>query len=78
MKNGSGKWKQLPSNNQNPSRFNQYEGSYKNDKKHGFGIFEWEAGNKYSGSYFNDEREGWGTMEWIDGSTFKGQWKEGI
>lgn len=51
---------------------NQYEGEYLDDKKHGFGVFEWESGNRYNGLYFQDERHGYGIMKWTDGSTYKG------
>ena len=78
MKHGQGKWKQLPSNQAEPSKFNSFEGKYENDVKHGWGRFEWEAGNKYTGNYRFDERDGWGTMEWIDGSQYMGHWKKGI
>jgi hypothetical protein len=44
------------------------------DKKHGYGVFEWETGNVYSGNYFEDERNGYGVMKWTDGSTYMGTW----
>lgn len=78
MKHGQGKWKQLPTNPAEPNKFNSFEGKYENDVKHGWGCFEWEAGNKYTGNYRFDERDGWGTMEWIDGSQYSGHWKKGI
>ncbi len=37
---------------------NRYEGNYKNDKKHGNGIYEWADGRKYIGEYVEDKREG--------------------
>ena len=48
------------------------------DKKHGYGVFQWESGNKYSGNYHYDERQGYGTMEWTDMSKFKGHWIKGV
>ena len=51
---------------------------YKNDKKHGKGVFEWESGNRYMGSYLNDERHGYGVMEWTDESKYLGTWVDGI
>ena len=56
MKHGKGKWKKAPSNPDVKNRFNQFEGYYEMDKKHGFGEFIWESGNKYSGNYHIDER----------------------
>lgn len=72
MKSGFGKWRQQPSNPDQPMKFNQFEGEYKNDVKEGKGIFIWEAGNRYEGDYSGDERHGWGTMSWIDGSKYLG------
>jgi hypothetical protein len=57
---------------------NSYEGQYANDKKHGYGIFEWESGNVYNGKYVDDERHGYGVMRWTDGSTYLGTWESGI
>ena len=50
--------------------YNQYDGYYEMDKKHGYGEFHWESGTKYSGNYHEDERQGYGTMEWTDGSKY--------
>jgi hypothetical protein len=54
---------------------NTYEGEYYMDKKHGYGVFEWESGNVYKGNYFEDERNGFGIMKWTDGSTYMGTWQ---
>jgi hypothetical protein len=72
LKHGKGKWRQLPSNPEEQQKFNQFEGTYVDDKKQGDGCFIWEMGNKYTGNYTNNERDGWGQMEWIDGSVYKG------
>lgn len=48
-----------------------------NGKKHGYGIFTWNAGNIYKGNYFEDLREGYGEMYWTDGSYYKGNWQKG-
>ena len=60
------------------NRFNQYDGYYEMDKKHGYGVFQWESGNKYQGNYHYDERQGYGTMEWTDMSKFNGHWIKGV
>eukprot|EP00347_Sterkiella_histriomuscorum_P000072 403377294 len=78
LKHGKGKWKKNPSQQNNPNKYNYYEGDYEHDKKNGFGIFEWESGNKYQGQYIDDERNGFGQMEWIDGSVYKGLWEDGV
>ena len=51
---------------------------YKNDKKHGLGVFEWESGNRYQGNYLDDERHGYGVMNWTDESIYMGLWDQGI
>lgn len=38
----------------------KYEGEYKSDKKHGYGIFSWASGNIYKGNYDEDLRTGYG------------------
>lgn len=52
MKQGKGKWKKKI-NTEQPIN-NQFEGEYLNDKKNGFGEFNWISGNKYRGNYLND------------------------
>ena len=56
QKHGQGKWKKAPSDISNKNNFNQFEGHYEMDKKHGFGEFLWESGNRYQGNYHADER----------------------
>jgi hypothetical protein len=53
QKHGKGKWKKRQDDR---SICNQYEGYYEMDKKHGYGVFQWESGNKYSGNYHYDDR----------------------
>jgi hypothetical protein len=74
MKHGKGKWRKI----QNVQHCNQYDGYYENDKKNGFGVFQWESGNVYKGNYLEDERHGYGEMLWIDGSSYQGNWNNGI
>jgi hypothetical protein len=79
FKHGNGKWRKaldpsLPPN----TKTNSYEGDYLNDKKNGWGYFEWESGNTYRGRYVNDEREGFGEMRWTDGSVYRGTWHKGV
>ena len=49
MKHGEGIW--IKGNLQK----HLYEGSYKNDHKHGYGVYEWPSGNIYKGNFENDE-----------------------
>lgn len=48
------------------------------DKKHGYGVFQWESGNVYKGDYKEDLRDGYGEMFWTDGSVYKGDWVKGV
>lgn len=45
MRNGNGTWKSAKSN------FDIYVGSYKNDKKCGYGRYVWSNGCIYEGSF---------------------------
>lgn len=38
-----------------------YEGEWKNDLKHGYGVYIYANGDKYEGQWFNDSRHGIGT-----------------
>lgn len=78
MKHGKGKWKKAASDPDKKQAFNQYEGYYYQDKKHGYGEFTWESGNKYAGNYHDDDRQGYGIMQWTDGSVYKGHWEKGV
>lgn len=72
MKNGQGHWKRDENENTN-----QYQGKYKNDKKHGFGEFIWATGSIFKGNFVDDKKRGYGEMMWADGHCFRGFWKEG-
>ena len=38
----------------------QYQGQYKDDKKHGFGVYTWADGRTYTGYWKNGKQEGEG------------------
>ncbi len=78
LKHGHGKWKKKQADEFGNTKCNSYEGLYENDKKHGWGVFEWESGNRYEGNYSEDERHGYGVMKWTDESTYMGIWDQGI
>lgn len=40
------------------TKSSSYVGDYKNDKKHGKGVYTWASGNVYKGEYWEDERNG--------------------
>ena len=73
MKQGKGKWRSAKG-----PLSNSYEGDYQNDRKQGYGIFQWASGNIYKGEYREDERDGYGEMYWTDGSSYQGEWVKGI
>ena len=56
----------------------QYQGEYLNDKKHGFGVFEWSDDKVYTGYWANGKQHGPGTYTKVsDGSTKHGVWEHG-
>lgn len=67
MKHGKGKWvkpkftiDKFTGNKIDEST--TYEGCYANDKKNGYGVFNWGTGSKYEGEFKDDERDGFGKM----------------
>ncbi len=52
-------------------------GEYKNDLKHGRGVYTWLDGRKYTGHYQNDCKHGYGEFEWANGRRFEGHWAYG-
>ena len=65
---------------------NEYEGSWKCDKKDGDGVMNWISSfQRYEGHWENDKLSGSGTYYWFQNKTdskviktiFKGQWIEG-
>lgn len=56
---------------------NTYQGAWKNNKKHGEGVYKWADGSVYSGSWKRDLHDGYGKMVWPDGSKYKGDWRKG-
>lgn len=53
-----------------------YTGEWKDDMKHGQGIFRWENGMSYEGDWKEDKRTGHGTFTWPSKQVFEGEWKE--
>jgi hypothetical protein len=51
----------------------KYEGEWKDDKKHGKGIFYRSDGSKcYEGDYKDDIIEGYGIFYWQNGDKYEG------
>ena len=55
----------------------QYEGEYKDDKKHGFGTYVWADGRSYTGGWRDGKQHGQGEYRQIDGKVREGVWHEG-
>ena len=55
----------------------KYEGHYKNDKKHGQGIYTWADGRKYDGQWQNGKQHGHGKYISKEGKQRQGIWKNG-
>jgi hypothetical protein len=57
-------------------RIDRFEGTYRNDKREGFGRYDWNAAENYQGHYSNDIPQGFGTAQ-IAGEVFAGDWRNG-
>jgi hypothetical protein len=53
----------------------EYKGSWKEDKMHGFGIYKYISGAVYTGEWVSNKQEGKGTYEFPDGTVYTGEWK---
>ena len=42
---------------------NEYNGDWKDDVRHGKGIFNENSGSRYDGDWFNDQKHGKGKLE---------------
>ena len=51
---------------------NKYEGTFKNDKKNGFGILYYQDGTKYEGDFKEDLAEGKGKITYNNGEVYEG------
>jgi hypothetical protein len=54
-----------------------YEGFYKDDKKHGFGVYTWSDSKKYAGFWSNGKQHGIGVFINRDGKKKYGLWEDG-
>jgi hypothetical protein len=54
----------------------RFEGTYRNNKREGFGRYSWTKDTSYEGSYANDVPNGPGTAK-VLGESFVGDWKNG-
>jgi hypothetical protein len=54
----------------------QFEGQYKDNKFHGFGVYTTRRG-KYEGEFYNGLKHGRGRMEWYSSGVYTGKWTNG-
>jgi len=55
----------------------EYEGEWKDDRRHGKGTFTYPDGDKYVGEYKDGHRHGKGALTLSDGEKYVGEFKEG-
>ncbi len=55
----------------------QYKGEWKDDKRHGYGVWLRPDGMKYEGEWENDKPGGQGTLTYPDGRKRTGKWENG-
>ncbi|OMJ88168.1 hypothetical protein SteCoe_9988 [Stentor coeruleus] len=55
----------------------EYNGTFKNGKREGQGVFIWNNGARYTGSFINDKFHGEGLYVWSDKRIYDGMWSEG-
>jgi hypothetical protein len=54
-----------------------YEGTWKDNKPNGPGIYVWKSGARYAGNFKNGNPHGQGKKTYYNGGVYTGRWKEG-
>lgn len=54
----------------------RFEGTFRNGKREGKGVYRWNETDRFEGSYVNDVPDGQGTAS-LAGETFTGEWRNG-
>jgi hypothetical protein len=57
-------------------RIDRFEGTYRSNRREGFGRYEWNDADRFEGRYVNGIPQGFGTAH-IAGETFTGEWRNG-
>jgi hypothetical protein len=57
-------------------RIDRFVGTYVNDRRQGFGRYDWNKTDYYEGNYVDDLPQGAGTAR-IAGEVFSGEWRKG-
>jgi len=55
----------------------KYTGEFKENLRHGIGIYTLPDGSIYDGEWRENNPNGWGLFRWPDGSEYQGPWKDG-
>ena len=56
----------------------QYEGGWRDLRRHGGGAENLSDGERYEGAYRDDEFDGLGTFLNVDGEVYSGEWENGL
>jgi len=55
----------------------RYEGDFRENLRHGNGIYVLQDGSVYEGTWREGMMHGRGVFNWSDGSVYEGEWKDG-
>ena len=56
----------------------KYDGEWKNDSQHGYGIYTLPNGEKYDGEWKDGNFNGYGIYTFLDGTSKEGEWKDDV
>ena len=62
--------------NRGPQRTARYEGEFRENLRHGSGLYVLPNGSTYDGQWQNGAMNGRGVFTWPDGSVYDGDWKD--
>ena len=51
-----------------------YDGEWKDDKRHGFGLNRWPSNNSYEGYFYLDKKHAYGSYTFPDGHIYEGEY----
>ncbi len=55
----------------------RFEGTLRDGKRQGRGVYIFFNGNRYEGEFVDDKRQGRGVFTWTNGSRYDGEWRNG-
>jgi hypothetical protein len=61
----------------NEKETSKYVGEFKENLRHGRGVYTLPDGSIYDGEWRENNPNGWGLFRWPDGSEYQGPWKDG-